>query len=288
MLKEGRKQFPWYGWLGLILVTVFWFVNWHMPGLRTSYGFFPLWLGYILTMNGLLHWRKGHSQVTRNFKAFLSLFLISAPFWWLFELIDLRTDYWVYLGREQFTDLEYFLLATVSFSTVLPAVMATSELIGSFRFIKAFQGLLKVSDSRQVTIIFFVLGWLMLTALLIWPQYFAAFMWMSLYFITEAVNVWMGNKHLLQYTKNKNWSPVFALFTGSLICGFFWEMWNIYSYPKWIYQVPYVDFWYIFEMPALGYLGYLPFGLELYAMYILLSNLLGKKQWENYISLVSA
>jgi len=287
MKHEARKIFPWYGWIGLILVALFWYFNWALDGLRTSWGFFPLWLGYILSINGFIHWRKGNSQVTRNFTAFLALFLISSPFWWLFELIDLRTDYWVYLGREQYTDFEYFVLATISFSTVLPAVMATSELVGSFRFINWFNNLIKVSNSNLVASIFFILGSIMLIALLIWPQYFPAFMWMSLYFITEAINVWMGNKNLLQYTKNKNWSPIFALWIGCLICGFFWEMWNIHSYPKWIYQVPFVDFWYLFEMPALGYLGYLPFALELYAMYMLLINLVGKKKWENYISLVS-
>ncbi len=288
MQKVKRKQFPWYGWLGLTLVIIFWYLIWYLEGLRAHFTFFPLWLGYILVVNGFLHWRKGHSQVTRNFKAFLLQFLISAPFWWLFELIDLRTDYWVYLGREQYSDMEYFLFATISFSTVLPAVMGTSELLGSFKFINVFRNFIRVNHSKQVATVFFVLGWLMLIALLIWPQYFPAFMWMSLYFITEAINVWLGNKTLLQYTQYKNWSPVFALFTGSLICGFFWELWNIHAYPKWIYQVPFVDFWHLFEMPALGYLGYLPFGLELYVMYILLVNLIGKKEWENYISLASA
>ncbi len=44
--------------------------------------------------------------------------------------------------------------------------------------------------------------------------------------------------------------------------------------PKWIYNVPFVGFWHIFEMPLLGYGGYLPFSLELYALYRLLSRLL--------------
>jgi hypothetical protein len=44
-------------------------------------------------------------------------------------------------------------------------------------------------------------------------------------------------------------------------------MWNFYSYPKWTYRVPFVDFWHIFEMPLLGYGGYLPFSLELLALY---------------------
>ena len=36
------------GWLGLFLLAVCWPLNWTLPGLRTAYLFFPLWLGYIL------------------------------------------------------------------------------------------------------------------------------------------------------------------------------------------------------------------------------------------------
>jgi hypothetical protein len=39
-------------------------------------------------------------------------------------------------------------------------------------------------------------------------------------------------------------------------------MWNSQSAAKWIYTVPYVDRWHLFEMPLLGYAGYLAFGLE--------------------------
>lgn len=49
---------------------------------------------------------------------------------------------------------------------------------------------------------------------------------------------------------------------AGLACGGFWEMWNFHSYPKWIYTVPGVDCWHVFEMPLLGYAGYWPFGLE--------------------------
>ena len=58
-----------------------------------------------------------------------------------------------------------------------------------------------------------------------------------------------------------------ACATAGLICGFFWEMWNYYSYPKWYYTLPHVAFLKIFEMPLLGYLGYIPFPMELYALY---------------------
>ena len=61
-----------------------------------------------------------------------------------------------------------------------------------------------------------------------------------------------------------------------MVCGFFWEMWNYWAAPKWVYHVPFVDFWHVFEMPLLGYLGYLPFALELYAMYHFFLGLAGK------------
>ena len=56
----------------------------------------------------------------------------------------------------------------------------------------------------------------------------------------------------------------------ALACGFFWELWNFYSYPKWTYHIPVVGHPRLFEMPLLGNLGYLPFGLELYPMIHLL------------------
>jgi hypothetical protein len=38
-------------------------------------------------------------------------------------------------------------------------------------------------------------------------------------------------------------------------------MWNYYSLAKWEYSIPFVHRFKIFEMPILGYAGYIPFGL---------------------------
>jgi hypothetical protein len=38
-------------------------------------------------------------------------------------------------------------------------------------------------------------------------------------------------------------------------------MWNAYSLAKWEYNIPFVHGFEVFEMPVLGYAGYLPFGL---------------------------
>ena len=101
--------------------------------MRTAYLFFPLWLGYVLAVrNALVLSRTGTSLGTRSRRDFVLLFVASVPAWWLFEAIDRRTGNWEYLGRNAFSDLEYYLLCTISFSTVMPAVFETAELVGSF------------------------------------------------------------------------------------------------------------------------------------------------------------
>jgi hypothetical protein len=67
------------------------------------------------------------------------------------------------------------------------------------------------------------------------------------------------------------------------MCGFFWEMWNFYSYPKWMYYLPIADFLHIFEMPVLGYSGYIPFSIELFALYHLVAGLLNLEEKRNFI-----
>lgn len=144
------------GWLGLVLLAVWWPLNWSLPGNRTAYLFFPLWLGYILIMDAVVLRRTGTSLWARSRRRFMLLFVTSAPAWWIFEAINWRTANWEYPGSAAFTDLEYYLLCTISFSTV--------------------------------------------------------------------------------------------------------------TYPKWIYHTPGAQFLHIFEMPLLGYAGYVPFALELWAL----------------------
>jgi hypothetical protein len=68
-----------------------------------------------------------------------------------------------------------------------------------------------------------------------------------------------------------------------LLTAFFWEMWNFLSYPKWVYHVPWGGWLHVFEMPLLGYGGYLPFALELFALYHFLGGLFDGRKTEYVI-----
>lgn len=271
------KKWPAHGWLGIGLITLFWALNWSLPGLRTHWGFFPLWLGYCLSVDALVFWREGSSMLTRDRKGYLALFIVSAPVWWLFEALNWRAQNWHYHGREFFSDLEYFVLASLSFSTVMPAVFSTAELASTFEWLKRSRRGLRIAPTQRVQIGSIVVGCLMLALLLLKPRYGFPFLWLSLYFLLEPVNVRLKHRTLAQHVAVGDWRPVLALWAGCLICSFFWEMWNFYSYPKWIYDIPFVDFWHVFEMPLLGYGGYLPFSMELYALYQLVMGLLAER-----------
>lgn len=263
---QERPGFARHGWVGLLLLAVCWPLNWTLPGLRTSYLFFPLWLGYILTVDGLVCRRTGSSLWRRSPKGFVSLFLLSAPAWWLFELLNHRTHNWEYLGTSLFTPLEYYALCTLSFSTVMPAVFETAELVRTFRWVNSLRICGRIPDTPRVQAGIFLGGIVMLSLTLLWPRYCYPFVWISLVFLLEPMNRYLGRTHFLQWLRHGDWRPLLALALGALICGFFWEMWNFWSFPKWIYHTPGANFLHLFEMPLLGYGGYIPFALELFAL----------------------
>ena len=270
------KKFPIHGWIGLGLVVVFWALNWTMNGLRTQWVFFPLWVGYCLTVDALVLWRSGTSLFFRNRRKFIGLFIASAPVWWLFELANWRLQNWTYVGADSFSIPQFWFWATINFTTVIPAVFGSAELMRSF-FPKLVKGPI-IRPTKPTTIGFFLAGWVMLVMMMVWPKIFFPFVWVSLYFIIEPINIWMGHRSMVDWIINGNWQPVAALWLGVLLTAFFWEMWNFFSYPKWVYHVPWGDWFHVFEMPLLGYGGYLPFALELFAMYHLLAGLFGGKK----------
>lgn len=257
-------------WFGLLLLLIFWPLNWVLEGNRTAYLFFPLWLGYVLVVDGMVFIRSGTSQWVRSKRDFVLLFFASAPAWWLFELINWRTNNWEYVGSSTFSTWEYVLLCTISFSTVMPAVFETAELARTFGWIDRVRWGLRIEPTRGRCVLFLVIGLVMLGLVLGWPGIFYPLVWGSIVMILDPVNFWRGRPAFLHYLRVGEWRPVIALSVGALICGFFWEMWNYYSYPKWIYHTPGAEFLYVFEMPLLGYIGYLPFAWELFALRSLL------------------
>jgi len=195
---------------------------------------------------------------------FLLLFPASAAFWWFFEYLNRFVQNWYYVGAH-FGAWEYFWYATLSFSTVLPAVLGTRDwIIPSSWFDEGFKSFLPIRFSKPK-----VLAWAILfasgaglTGIGVWPNYLFPLIWVSPLFIIVSLQALMGERHILGDVARGDWHLVVSSALAALFCGWFWEMWNYYSLAKWEYAIPFVHRYQIFQMPILGYAGYLPFGLE--------------------------
>jgi hypothetical protein len=263
----SARSFPPHLALGLGLVAFFWFASWTHLGALGEYAFFPLWLGYILTVDALVAIRKGTSLLTRAPREFLALFALSAPVWWIFEFHNYFLLNWHYLGARDLSFWEMLLIGTLDFSTVMPAVFETRELIGTGAWVERWHARAPLRVTRRGLWVTLYVAVCLFAGVLFLPRYFFPFTWIWLFLFVDALNFLRGRASLIEQASRGDWRNIVTLALAGLVCGFFWEMWNIFAMPKWYYTVPFVNFAHIFEMPLLGYGGYIPFAWELYALY---------------------
>jgi len=282
----ARQPFPWWGWGGVLLGGTAWLLAWtrfSWFAALQAHTFPMLWGAFILVVNGLAQRRTGACLMMAHPVAFMVLFPVSAAFWWFFEYLNRFVQNWYYSGAD-YPPLTYFTLATLSFATVLPAVLSVREWLVSFPCVSA------VLHGRRLPPMFASaavsrgalaaagLGLLLAGAA---PDYGFPFLWVSPLLILLALQMPGGRCRLLNAACRGNWAPVTAAALAGLFCGGFWEMWNYFSLAHWSYTIPLVDRFHLFEMPLLGYAGYLPFGLEcaLIGDVILSGGIDGKHSW---------
>ena len=262
------RAFPWWGWTAVGFLIVTWTLAWTRFSWFQEFQphtFTPLWLGYILVINALTYTRTGQCLMLDHPRKFLTLFPLSAGFWWFFEYLNRYVHNWYYPGIGGIDALNYLLFMTISFSTVLPAVFGTYEWLASFsRLNLAFQNWWKIPIPQGAPF-----GWILLLpaclgliGVAMWSQILYPLLWISPLFILLGLQGIFGEENLLTPLKYGDWRSVTFPALAALICGYFWEMWNYYSLLHWEYAIPYVHTFTLFEMPLLGYSGYLPFGLE--------------------------
>lgn len=261
---------------GCILTAASWVAAWGRFGLLTEFSFFPLWLGYILTLNGVSEILAGSSLLGRMGWSFGWLFGISVPFWWFFEGMNEIVKNWHYQSPRPISSTQYFLQASTDFSTVVPAALSASflslKLVQRFGFFGAPRPALAATprragratkDSRLAAA--GLLGMLFFSLLALFPAEAFPLVWIAPLLIIEPMACATGFPSLLRDMESHDRALIASIMIGTLFTGLWWELWNYYSLPKWTYTVPYVGFWKIFEMPVIGYFGYPFFGLVIFS-----------------------
>lgn len=268
---------PVYAWAGLLVMVAS--EAGMLAGVEPFYTFHtPIaWTGYVLFVDGLVWRRRGDSWLRNAPAEFLFLAVASIPLWLIFEFFNLFIRNWHYVGLPEALPLR-LLGYGWSFATIWPAIFVTGDLVASFRASPAPRPRLPGTRPARLTTaqwVSIVAGVAMLAWPLGWPSpYLAAPVWLGFIFLLDPLNTRLGGESLFGESGSNRYSRAIQLAWAGLICGLLWEFWNYWAGAKWIYTVPILDNWKIFEMPVLGYLGFPAFALECFTMYVALRGLL--------------
>ena len=235
------------------------FASWNTP---------ICWTGFILFADAVVFRARGNSWIRSAPREFGALTLASIPLWVVFEGYNLVIRNWTYVGLPENPALRLFGYAW-SFATVWPAIFEGAELvaIARARGTSAPPALPAPRGLRGPSLIAIAVGAGLLLLPLVAPEaiapYLAAPVFLGFIFLLDPINARLGAESLTR-------SRTINLLVSGLLCGVLWEFWNSWARAKWIYTVPIMERLKIFEMPLPGYLGFPPFALECFTMYVFL------------------
>ncbi len=272
-----------YGYIGLatiLIAEVLLFSSNQFVG----HWFTPIvWTGYILFVDALLDRIVGRSLLTTDRVEFLIIAIVSIGCWWLFEFYNAprfwKSDLEIWWHYHNLEPNPYLRRAGYdwAFATIFPAMFLTAEALVRtvFKKLDCFQPI-RISRAGLYALIFF--GALMaILPLFIISAWFAPLIWLSFIFLLDPINFLRGWPSITGDLRQGSYRRLFGLLAAGGICGLLWEFWNYWALSRWTYTVPYFGNIKLFEMPVLGYFGFLPFAVECWAMYIFLRSLLTKK-----------
>ncbi len=281
----GAKGVPWWFWSGLIVMVASWIVMWgqfEVLGNLRYYSFVPLWWGYIFFLDGIVYYRTGGRSFMACWpKLMIICGLLSIPGWYYFEYLNffvLKNWFYPYLDLLP-APFTYFWSA-LTFSTVWPSIFIWYQLLNTFKPLTLCyaQGP-KLALSTKGIYLVLLSGMVMTVATSIWYDYLFWMIWLGPLLILATILALSGVWTPFREIKLGNWTPVMLIAIATVFNSVTWEMWNFWSTPNnpnfWQYNLPYVHVYKIFEMPILGFSGYLFFGPVCWMMWIGCARLLG-------------
>ncbi|HYL10523.1 MAG TPA: hypothetical protein VEU31_07285 [Candidatus Acidoferrales bacterium] len=275
-LSRRTRPFPAYGWTGLLaLVCAEWLMFRGVQPVATY--FTPIaWTAYILIADAALFAMRGRSFLRGAPMDLGRMALLSIPLWLIFEAYNLRLVNWTYVGLPSNPLARWFGYAW-SFATITPGILLTAELVESFGWFSRPRTPLCFSPGAERTFVF--VGACLLVVPLVLPRWIASYLfalvWVGFILLLDPLLKKRGAPSLLGDLAQGQIARLCSLLASGWVCGWLWEFWNFWAPAKWHYIFPILQGWKIFEMPAVGYLGFLPFAVECFLLYVFAAAWLG-------------
>src|SRR5262245_60362063 len=242
-----------------------------------------VWTGYILFVDALVFKMKERSLLMNDRLELLTVVIISIASWWLFEFYNAprfwksNLELWWHYHNVEPNLWVRRIGYDWAFATITPALLETAELFGVTFFKRKGSGR-RINLSKSVFVIAAMIGAVGVVLPLVFPrEWFAPIVWLSFILLLDPLNAWRGWPSILNDLTRGDWRRLWSLLAAGLICGFLWEFWNYWALAKWTYTVPYLCIIKILEMPVLRFLGFPPFAIECWAMYIFVRSLLSSR-----------
>lgn len=279
-MRKERSRWPIWLWLGLVVIffsSLLLFLG--SPFMKDWYYVF-VWWGFIAFLDGFNFAFRRESFFSRSPSEFFFFAFLSVSWWCFFEVINLRLRNWSYHDLP-LNQAERWVGYFLAFATVIPAIKELEELFTYF-LKKRRCRLFRIEFSRSVQVLFLVIGGGCIVLPLLWPRLFFPLIWLAFIFLFEPLNHKLGFSSLLNDLVRNDWRKFWSIVLAGFTAGFFWEFWNFWAGSHWEYSLPYLNFLRLFQMPVLGYTGFLPFAWETIALVWLIEGLLIKinlRQW---------
>lgn len=269
-----------HGYLGMATILVAEILL--FSGNRFVGGWFTpvVWTGYILFIDALVYRFNGRSLLVNQRIQLLIIIFISIAAWWLFEFYNQprfwRSElelWWHYHNLEPNPYLRR-VGYDWAFATIFPALFLTAQLFAATVFTE-WKKLRAWRVSRSVVYAILVVGAAaVLIPLIFVSVWFAPLVWLSFTLLLDPINYLRGWPSIIGDLSEGRWTRLLSLLCSGCVCGVLWEFWNYWAVARWTYTVPYFGSLKLFEMPVLGYLGFPPFTVECWVMYIFFCSLL--------------
>ncbi len=267
--RPHARRFPRYGYLGLAVIVVAEALMFRKAEPVSTFFTAIAWTGYIAVVDAAVLSLAGESLLHGRGREFVAATAISAPFWLLFEAYNLRLENWTYIHLPPNLAVRYFGYAW-AFSTIWPAMLETAYLLRAAGLWQKAYAPIEISAGLRRA--FPWLGAAMLVIPLVVPRAAAAYLfglvWLGFILLLDPLNARLGAISLLDELAQGRRGRLYALLASGAVCGIFWEFWNYWAVGKWIYIFPILQNAKMFEMPLPGYLGFPPFAVEYFCMYV--------------------
>jgi hypothetical protein len=253
--------------------------------MRTWFYLFAWW-PFILILDSLNYRKGGASLFTRPERDALFMAFVSVSVWLVFELFNLRLRNWGY-HELPLVLWQRWLGYFTAFASVVPALVVLAEFFRQ-RLARLRMPAPLLKPTPRFLHVSTFLGVMLFAVTLLWPRLFFPCVWLCFIFLLEPLNFRLGNPSLLSDLEQRDGTRFWSWAAAGLTAGFVWEFFNFWAGSHWEYSLPYFEFGRIFQMPVLGYLGFIPFALEVMAIYGLLCYLRRRFLAHRWLAKISA